>query len=60
MSEVRLKIPAKAEYVFFSRLVLTGLSRAAVIDEEVLSDLKVAVSEACAAMCALLRVKMPV
>jgi anti-sigma regulatory factor (Ser/Thr protein kinase) len=48
MSSVRLRIPAKAEYVFFSRLVLTGLSRATVIEEETLSDLKVAVTEACA------------
>ena len=47
MSELRLSIPAKPEYVVFSRLVLTGLARTTEIDEETLGDLKVAVTEAC-------------
>ena len=44
---VRLTIPAKAEYITLGRLALTGLAREAGIDEEVLSDLKLALSEAC-------------
>jgi serine/threonine-protein kinase RsbW len=47
MSTLRLSIPAKPEFVVFSRLVLTGLSRTTEIDEETLGDLKVAVTEAC-------------
>jgi len=46
-SELLLKLPARAEYLMFSRLVLTGLSRAIEIDAEALADLKLAVSEAC-------------
>ena len=46
-SELLLKLPARAEYLMFSRLVLTGLSRAIEIDPEALADLKLAVSEAC-------------
>jgi serine/threonine-protein kinase RsbW len=46
-SELRLKLPARPEYLMFSRLVLTGLSRAIEIDAETLADLKLAVSEAC-------------
>jgi serine/threonine-protein kinase RsbW len=44
---VRLTLPARAEYLMFTRLVLTGLSRSVEIDPETLSDLKLAVSEAC-------------
>ena len=44
---VRLTIPAKAEFITLTRLALTGLAREAGIDEEVLSDLKLALSEAC-------------
>ena len=47
MSTIALTIPAKAEYVVFCRLVLVGLSRAQHIDPETLSDLKLAVTEAC-------------
>ena len=47
MSVLRLSIPAKPEYVVFTRLVLTGLSRATEIDEETLGDLKMAVTEVC-------------
>jgi serine/threonine-protein kinase RsbW len=46
-SVVRLTLPALPEYLMFSRLVLTGLSRAVEIDPETLADLKLAVSEAC-------------
>src|SRR6478736_4616666 len=44
---VSLKIPAKAEYITLSRLALTGLARWASLSEETLSDLKLALSEAC-------------
>jgi serine/threonine-protein kinase RsbW len=47
MSTIALTIPAKPEYVVFCRLVLVGLSRAQHIDPETLSDLKLAVTEAC-------------
>jgi serine/threonine-protein kinase RsbW len=44
---LRLTLPARAEYLMFTRLVLTGLSRTVEIDPEALADLKLAVSEAC-------------
>jgi serine/threonine-protein kinase RsbW len=44
---VRLTIPAKAEYIALVRLALSGLSRLRPLDEEVLGDLKLAVTEAC-------------
>jgi len=44
---VSLTTPAKAEYLVCFRLVLVGLARAGGIDEETLSDLKLAVTEAC-------------
>jgi serine/threonine-protein kinase RsbW len=44
---VSLKIPAKAEYITLSRLALTGLARWASLSDETLSDLKLALSEAC-------------
>jgi serine/threonine-protein kinase RsbW len=44
---VRLMIPAKAEYVVLSRLVLTGLTRVSEMSQETLADLKIAVTEAC-------------
>ena len=44
---VRLRIPAKAEYITLVRLALSGLSRLRPLDEETLSDLKLAVTEAC-------------
>jgi serine/threonine-protein kinase RsbW len=47
MSTISLTIPAKPEYVVFCRLVLVGLSRARHMDPETLSDLKLAVTEAC-------------
>jgi serine/threonine-protein kinase RsbW len=44
---VRLRIPAKAEYISLVRLALSGLSRLRPLDEETLGDLKLAVTEAC-------------
>jgi serine/threonine-protein kinase RsbW len=44
---VRLTIPAKAEYITLSRLALTGLSRVRPLPEDVLADLKLALTEAC-------------
>ena len=44
---VRLTIPAKPEYITLSRLALTGLARLSPAAEEVLADLKLALTEAC-------------
>jgi serine/threonine-protein kinase RsbW len=46
---IRLTIPAKPEYITLSRLALTGLARlrAEPLPEEVLGDLKLALTEAC-------------
>ena len=44
---VRLTIPAKAEYITLVRLALSGLSGLRPLSEEVLGDLKLAVTEAC-------------
>lgn len=44
---VRLSFPARAEYLILARLALAGVGRAAAIDEDVLADLKLAVTEAC-------------
>ena len=44
---LRLVIPAKPEYLVLGRLVLTGLSRSRPIDPDSLSDLKLALTEAC-------------
>lgn len=44
---VRLTIPAKAEYITLSRLALSGLSRVRPLPDEVLADLKLALTEAC-------------
>jgi serine/threonine-protein kinase RsbW len=43
---VRLVIPARAEYIALCRLALTGLSRLRAISEDVLEDLKLALTEA--------------
>ena len=45
--EVRLTIPAKPEYITLCRLALTGISRLRELSEETLSDLKLAITEAC-------------
>jgi serine/threonine-protein kinase RsbW len=44
---VRLSFPAKADYLLLARLALAGLARSLPVDEEVLADLKLAVTEAC-------------
>ncbi len=43
---VRLTIPAKPEYITLSRLALTGLARVRPLDDDVLADLKLALTEA--------------
>ncbi len=49
MSEitVQLSFPARADYLLLARLALTGMAREIAVDEEVLADLKLAVTEAC-------------
>ncbi|HYY63479.1 MAG TPA: ATP-binding protein [Gaiellaceae bacterium] len=44
---VRLSIPAKAEYITLSRLALTAIARVQPLSDETLSDLKLALTEAC-------------
>ena len=44
---VRLTIPAKPEYITLCRLALTGLARLQPFSDETLSDLKLALTEAC-------------
>ena len=44
---VRLVIPAKAEYITLGRLALTAIARVRPFPEETLSDLKLALTEAC-------------
>jgi serine/threonine-protein kinase RsbW len=46
-SELRLRLPAKPEYLVLGRLVLAGLARSRPIDPDTLSDLKLALTEAC-------------
>jgi serine/threonine-protein kinase RsbW len=48
-SEIRLTIPAKPEFITLGRLALTGIARmrAEPISQEVLGDLKLALTEAC-------------
>jgi len=43
---VRLRIPARAEYITLCRLALTGLSRIRQVPDETLADLKLALTEA--------------
>lgn len=45
--EVRLTIPARAEYVLLGRLALTGITRMRPLGDETVNDLKLAVTEAC-------------
>lgn len=49
MSEqtVSLTFPAKADYLLLARLTLSGLARHLPVDDEMLADLKLAVTEAC-------------
>ena len=44
---VRLCIPAKPEYITLGRLALTGICRARPFPDDVLADLKLALTEAC-------------
>ncbi len=46
---IRLTIPAKAEFITLGRLALTGIARlrAEPLSQEVLGDLKLALTEAC-------------
>jgi serine/threonine-protein kinase RsbW len=43
---VRLTIPARAEYITLCRLALTGIARVRELSEELLADLKLALTEA--------------
>src|SRR5262249_62083281 len=43
---VRLAMPARPEYITLGRLALTGISRLRPLSEEVLADLKLALTEA--------------
>jgi serine/threonine-protein kinase RsbW len=43
---VRLTFPARPEYITLCRLALTGISRLRPVSEEVLADLKLALTEA--------------
>jgi serine/threonine-protein kinase RsbW len=43
---VRLTFPARAEYITLCRLALTGISRLHPLSDEVLADLKLALTEA--------------
>ena len=43
---VRLTIPARAEYISLCRLALTGLAQVRPLSEELLADLKLALTEA--------------
>jgi serine/threonine-protein kinase RsbW len=45
---VVLRMPAKADYLVLARLALSGLAHTVELDPEVLADLKLAVTEACA------------
>jgi serine/threonine-protein kinase RsbW len=44
---VRLTIPARAEYLVLTRLVLTGIAMEVPMSEVALADLKLAVTEVC-------------
>jgi serine/threonine-protein kinase RsbW len=43
---VRLTIPARAEYITLCRLALTGIARVRALPDELLADLKLALTEA--------------
>jgi serine/threonine-protein kinase RsbW len=45
-AKVRLTIPARAEYITLCRLALTGIARVRDLSEELLADLKLALTEA--------------
>src|ERR671931_871005 len=47
VGQVRLTIPARPEYITLCRLALTGLSALRRFSDELLADLKLALTEAC-------------
>ena len=46
-SVVRLDFPAKADYLLLARLALSGIARELPVNDELLADLKLALTEAC-------------
>ncbi len=46
MRTVRLRVPARAEYIALARLALSGLADIASLSEELIADLKLALTEA--------------
>src|SRR5690349_24143975 len=46
MRSVRLRVPARAEYIALARLALSGLADLIELPEELLADLKLALTEA--------------
>jgi serine/threonine-protein kinase RsbW len=44
---VALTVPARAEYIALCRLALTGIARTRALQEEIVADLKLALTEAC-------------
>jgi serine/threonine-protein kinase RsbW len=44
---VHLAFPAKPDYLLLARLVLSGLARSMPVGEDLLADLKLAITEAC-------------
>ena len=44
---VRISFPAKADYLLLARLALAGIARDVDVSDELLADLKLAVTEAC-------------
>jgi serine/threonine-protein kinase RsbW len=44
---VRISFPAKADYLLLARLALAGVARDVEVSDELLADLKLAVTEAC-------------
>jgi len=46
LREIRLRIPARAEYVVLCRLAMTGLAQVRSLPEDTVADLKLALTEA--------------
>src|SRR3954462_11182231 len=46
MRSVRLRVPARAEYIALARLALSGIADIVELPEEMLADLKLALTEA--------------
>jgi serine/threonine-protein kinase RsbW len=46
LGEIRLRIPARAEYVVLCRLAMTGVAQARSLEEDTVADLKLALTEA--------------